>query len=899
LTVPNLYLIDAHAYLHRAYHALPPMNNSQGQPVNAVLGFLRMTLKINRQYKPDAVAVCFDSAAPTFRHEAFAEYKGTRKEIDEALISQFPLAREAIAALGLASFEKDGFEADDIIAYLTRQARAKGWDVVIVSGDKDALQLVGDGVTVLNEPKNILYDAPKVVERYGVSPKQLIEVFSLMGDAVDNIPGVAGIGEKTAVKLIQEHGDLESLLKAAPTIKGKVGTLLQEQAESARKSHSLVILDKDVPLEIDWEALKLKTPRPELLTPFLQKMEFFSLLRELLPTTAGDVDTSQRDYKTLVSEKSLREWIEEARRAERLAIDVETDSLNPLSAHLVGISMSFKPGSARYIPIAHRSLNTEQQLSLETVQKYLAPLLQGSTPRVYGHNLKFDSLILARHGLPVQALYCDTMVASYVLNPSRNSHGLKDLVHEMVGERMTPIEALIGKGAKQITMDEVPVETAAPYACADADMSLRLAEKFEAEIKTKELEKLFYEMEMPLVSILGQMETHGIRVDRFYLQTLGEAFKTRGEALEKMVYEQAGETFNINSPKQLAVILFEKMKLPILRRTKTGISTDEEVLQKLSVHHPLPKTLMEYRELQKLRSTYIDGLQTALGSQEERIHTSFNQTVAATGRLSSSGPNLQNIPIRTELGRQIRKAFVAEPEHTLLSADYSQIDLRMLAHISADPILMEAFRRGEDVHTTTASEIFEVAREEVSADLRRMAKSINFGIVYGISAFGLSQQLQIPVEEARQHIKRYFERYPGVASWIEKTLQEARINGYVRTLLGRIRYLPEILSKNSQIRGFAERMAMNTPIQGTSADVIKLAMIRVAEAISSGKLPGRMLVQVHDELLFEVPDTELQNAAALIKPMMEQVVPLSIPVVVDFKYGKNWSEMTPMKNGAA
>lgn len=892
--MPSLYLIDAHAYLHRAYHALPPLNNSRGEPVNAVYGFLRMISKILRQYKPDYVAVCFDTAAPTFRHDVYPEYKGTRKETDPELIGQFPLAREAVKALNLAGFELDGYEADDLIAHLTRKGLEQGWDVVIVSGDKDAMQLVNDHVQILNESKNLLIDTAQVKERYGVAPEQIPDVFALMGDLSDNVPGVPGIGEKTAIKLIQEHGSLEQLLKQAPLLKGKIGSLLQEHADAARKSRSLVDLRHEIPIKIDWKQCAFRPPDPELFVPFLQRMEFFGLLKDFLPTSTVAVDTSARTYLTLWTEKDLEKWVAAARSSDRLAIDVETTGLNPLRTDLVGISLSIKPGTAAYIPIRHQDLSSPPPISLEIVQKHLLPLLSGEKPRLYGHNIKFDALVLKHHGLPLGRLHCDTMIASYVLNPSRTSHGLKDLTLELLHEPMTSIDQLIGKGAKQITMDQVPVAQAAPYACADADMTLRLAEKLEALIQEKGLTKLFYEMEMPLVSVLADMEEAGIRVDRAYLNELGHELRLRSEQLEKQIFELAGETFNINSPKQLAVILFEKLKLPVIRRTKTGISTDEEVLQKLSTQHAMPKTLIEYRELQKMNSTYIEGLKEALSEGEDRVHTSFNQAVAATGRLSSSNPNLQNIPIRTELGRKIRKAFVPKPGSVFLSADYSQIDLRMLAHISQDMALVQAFKNGEDIHNQTAASIFNVNPKEVTSELRRVAKSINFGIVYGISAYGLAQQLQIQAEEAQQHIDRYFERYPGVKMWIDQTLKDARSNGYVRTLLGRIRYLAEIESKNSAIRGFAERMAMNTPIQGTSADIIKVAMIAIADARKKNQWSGEMLVQVHDELLFEVPIDQLPSTSQTLKRFMETALSLSIPVVVDLKQGVNWAEMKPL-----
>jgi DNA polymerase-1 len=654
-----------------------------------------------------------------------------------------------------------------------------------------------------------------------------------------------------------------------------------------------VILDQNVPITIDWEKCRCTSPQVDALLPFLQKLEFQALLKDMVPTGSISVDTSQRDYAAILNEADLKAWIKKAQGAEKMALDTETTGLDSFSARLVGISLAVESGAARYIPVGHEGLGMPAQISIETLHQELGPLFKGVKPLLYGHNLKFDLQVLETNGFTVGKLTGDTMVASYVLNPSRNNHGLKDLALDLLGEHMTPIEQLIGKGAKQISMASVPIEEAAPYACADADMTLRLAEKLEPQIKEKELGPLFYEMEMPLVRILSEMERIGTRIDRKYLEALGRDLRSQADALEQEIYKVAGETFNVNSPKQLSTILFEKLSLPVIRRTKTGISTDEEVLQKLSELHPLPKSLIAYRELQKMISTYVEGLLAAAKGPEDRIHTSFNQAVAATGRLSSSNPNLQNIPIRSELGRRIRKAFVPKAGWTLLSADYSQIDLRMLAHISEDKTLCEAFRKGEDIHTATACEIFGITPKDMTPDLRRVAKSINFGIVYGISAFGLSQQLGISVEEAQSHITRYFERYPGVKAWIEKTIQDARRDGYVRTLLGRIRYLPEIQSTNGSMRGFAERTAMNTPIQGTSADVIKLAMIKLDQAHASGAWVGNMLVQVHDELLFEIPPKDLAPSQSKIKELMETAIPLRIPVVVDLKSGTNWSEMTP------
>jgi DNA polymerase I len=890
-----LYLIDGHAYIHRAYHALPPLNNSRGQPVNAVYGFLRMLWKIVKQEKPDHLIVCFDTAAPTFRHEAYADYKATRKETDDALRSQIPLAREAVQALNIPICELDGYEADDVIAHLTREAQNRGLDVVIVSGDKDTLQLVNNRVRVLSEPKNVLYDPEKVREKYGLPPETLPDYFALIGDSIDNVPGIPGIGPKTATKLLQDFGSLEALLKAAPQIKGKTGELLQQHAEGARKSRQLVTLEGNVPLTMDWGTTAVKPPQAEVLGPFLKRMEFFSMLDEIIPQTMEPSAAAAGDYVAFTDKTALQEWCRAAASAERVAIETIPSSNDPLHARLLGIALCVQAGVARYLPLHSASLQDGPTFSIDEIKAIIEPLLEGKKPKLCGHNLKFTQLLLQHNGLHVGDLHSDTMVASYVLNPSRGNHGLKELVLEMLTERLLPQEQLLGKGAQKITMEEVPVGNLTSFACANVDAAFRAAVKLENQIETQGLEKLYYELEMPLVEVLARMEERGIGIDRPYLQALGESLQSRISALEKKIYEHAGEPFNINSPKQLATILFEKLKLPVIRRTKTGISTDEEVLKTLSANHPMPAALMDFRELQKLKSTYIDGLQAGLAPGEQRIHTNFNQTVAATGRLSSSNPNLQNIPIRTEEGRQIRKAFVPAKGTVFLSADYSQIDLRVLAHISQDPVLMKSFKDGDDVHLRTASEVFGVAESEVTADMRRAAKSINFGIVYGISPFGLSQQLQIPAEQSKQYIARYFERYPGVKSWIDQILLEARDKGYVKTLAGRIRYLPEILSKNGAMRGFAERTAMNTPIQGTSADIIKIAMLQLESAADRFEWKGKMLVQVHDELLFEVEPEQLENGQAIIKRIMEQALPLDVPVIVDLKVGQNWAEMVPVK----
>ncbi len=701
------------------------------------------------------------------------------------------------------------------------------------------------------------------------------------------------------MQILKEFGSLDRAYERLADMKEAWRKKLAPHKEQATLSRDLVTLDRDVPLDLSPTDCAVRAPDLPRLTELLKRFEFTSFLREVLPQ-AGDAGatgkTSRRDVQTVTTEEGLKALVKELSSAEELAVDVETTGTDPLRCDLVGIALSKEEGRAWYIPVGHAYAGCPPQLPLKKVLAALAPFLEGDRPPKVGQNLKFDLLVLRRHGLRLGGVAFDTLIASYCLNPSRLAHGLKTLAADMLGESMTNIEELIGKGAKQITMDRVPVESAAPYAGADAEVSLRLKARMEPLLKEKKLETLFRDVEMPLVPILADMEEAGVGVDAAYLRELEKEFTEEIQGLEKAIYGLAGETLNLNSPKQLSALLFEKLKLPVIRRTKTGASTDEEVLKKLSALHPLPAKLVEYRELSKLNSTYIAGLLERINPDTGRIHTSFNQAVAATGRLSSSDPNLQNIPIRTEHGRRIRRAFVPAKGCVFLSADYSQIDLRMLAHVSGDKALCEAFRRGEDIHAATAREIFGLKKgEPVSEDQRRVAKTVNFGIVYGQTAYGLSQQIGLELSEARDYIDRYFLRYQGVHRWIAAVLEQARKDGYVTTILNRIRYLPEINAANAGVRAFAERTAMNTPIQGASADIIKVAMKDVARLLEEKKFKTRLLVQVHDELLFDVPERELAEAAPLIRGKMEGALRLDVPIVVDLKKGVNWSEMEKMR----
>jgi len=887
----KLYVIDGNAYIHRAFHALPPLTNSLGQMVNAVYGFTRMLLKILREEKPDCLAVCFDFPAPTFRHREFQEYKATRKETPDELKQQIPLAHSIVKALNIPIFEKEGYEADDLIGTLAKKASKENIETIIVTGDKDALQLVDDFVKVLNEPKNIFYTKEVVKEEIGVSPGQITDLMGLIGDASDNVPGVWGVGPKTATGLIQEFGSLENLYQNLAKVKGKLREKLEKEKDKAFISRRLVTIVKDVPMEVEVRDCRVREFNREELLKLLRELEFKTLIGELIPVE----EKHEVDYKGIFEHREFETFFGELASSLLFSLDLETTSPDPMRANIVGISFALKPYSAFYIPLAHSYLGVPKQLEKKYVLEKLKQILENGNIRKYGQNIKYDLILLRREGTILQGVYFDSMIASYVLNPSKMNHNLNDISLEYLNHKMVPLSELIGKGKRAVTMDKVEVEKVIPYACSDADIVLRVAQIMEGELKDKKLDRLFYEVEMPLLEVLADMEMNGVIIDIDYLARLSEDFSIRMKGIEREIYKFAGREFNINSPRQLSSILFEKLNLPVVSRTKTGPSTSEEVLVQLAEKHNLPKLIIEYRELQKLKSTYIDALPAMVNPQTGRLHTSFNQTVTATGRLSSSEPNLQNIPIRTEDGRKIRRAFIPDKGCLFVSADYSQIDLRVLAHISGDESLKDAFFHNEDIHRRTASEIFGVSQEEVTPELRRIAKTVNFGLSYGMSPYGLSQDLGVSQSEAKRYIDSYFRKYKGVKEYIEKIVVQARREGFVTTLLNRRRYLPEINSKNGSIRGFAERIAINTPIQGSSADIIKVAMIRIRERLKALGLKAKMSLQIHDELLFEVPEDEMDELARLAKEEMEGAVSLDVPVVVDIKVGRNWRDLEEMK----
>jgi len=887
----KLYLIDGNGYIHRAFHALPPLTNSSGQMVNAVYGFTRMILKILRQEKPDYVAVCFDFPAPTFRHKEFPEYKITRKETPDELKQQIPLAHKIVKALNIPVFEKEGYEADDLIGTLSENASREGIETIIVTGDKDALQLVDESIKVLNEPKDIFYTEEVVKEKMGVSAQQITDLMGLVGDTSDNVPGVFGIGPKTATELIQEFSSIENLYQNLSRVKEKLREKLEKGREEAFLSKRLVTIVKDVPLEVDVRACRVgEFDREELLKLF-RELEFKTLIVELLPQE----EKHKVDYKGIFSGKEFETLLDELKEAPLFSLDLETTSPDPMRAKIVGISFALEPYSACYIPLMHSYLGAPEQLEKKYVLERLKHILENDSIKKYGQNIKYDLIVLKREGVDLSGIYFDSMVASYVLNPSKMNHNLDDIALEYLNYRTVPFSELIGKGKRATTIDKVEVERVIPYASSDADIALRAAKIMERELGEKGLDKLFYEVEMPLVEVLAEMEMNGVVIDVDYIATLSRDFSLRLRELEKEIYKLSGQEFNINSPRQLSFILFEKLNLPVISRTKTGASTSEEVLLQLAEKHKLPQLIIEYRELQKLKSTYLDALPQMVNPETGRLHTSFNQTVTATGRLSSSEPNLQNIPIRTEDGRKIRRAFIPEKGCLFVSADYSQIDLRVLAHISGDESLRDAFLHNEDIHRRTASELFGVPQEEVTPELRRIAKTVNFGLSYGMSPYGLSKDLGVSQTEAKKYIDSYFQKYKGVKNYIEKIVVQARKDGFVSTLLNRRRYLPEINSKNGSVRGFAERIAINTPIQGTSADIIKVAMIRIREKLKAAGSKAKMSLQIHDELLFEVPEEEVDELSHLAKKEMEGAVSLNVPVVADIKVGKNWRDLEETK----
>ncbi len=882
----KLFLIDGSSYLFRAFYALPHLSNSKGIPTNAIYGFTQMLLKVLKEHHPSYLAIVFDSKAPTFRSEIYEAYKANRPPMPEALASQIPYIKKIIEGYRIPILEKEGYEADDLIAIVAKKASSE-MEVVIITGDKDILQLVNDRITVYDTMKEKRFGVEEVKERFGVEPEKVIEVMGLAGDPIDNIPGVPGIGEKTAIELIKKFGSIENLLNHLEEIpQKKLREKLEQYGEQARLSRKLAELPTDLPLSFRIEDFMISSPDLRTLRALFKELEFTKLLKEL-PVEESPQD-QKRDYRLILKEEEFLSLLQDLRKASWMAIDLETTSPYPMWAHLVGISLSYHPHQAFYIPVGHQVASPLSQLPLSRVLEGLKPILEDPSIQKVGQNIKYEWIVLKRYGVELQGILCDTMIASYLLNPTKHHHNLSELAREYLDRELIEYQEVVG--SKGMTFDRVELEKAKDYGGQDADVTLQLSHRLLPKLEEEGLLRLFEEVERPLAIVLAKMEMNGVKIDTEFLREFSKEIEIQLQQKIERIYGLAGEVFNINSSQQLGKILFEKLKLPVIKKTKTGFSTDVEVLEKLSLQHELPLEILGYRNLTKLKSTYVDALPKLVHPETGRVHTSYNQTVTATGRLSSSDPNLQNIPIRTEEGNRIRQAFIPEKGWWMVSADYSQIELRILAHLSQDETLIEAFRRDEDIHSRTASEIFGVPMEKVTPLMRRQAKVINFGIIYGMSAYGLSQQLGTEPKIAQAYIDEYFKRYPGVQAYIEKSLEEARVKGYVTTLLQRRRYLSEINSPTASIRQASERIAINTPLQGTAADIIKVAMIRIQDRLEKLRLKTKMIMQVHDELVFEVPEEEMERVSPMIRQEMESVMELSIPLRVSLSSGKNWAE---------
>jgi DNA polymerase-1 len=886
----TVYLVDGTAYIHRAYHAIRNLSNSQGFPTNAVFGFSNMLLKLLSDRKPLYLAVAFDAKGHTFRHEIYDEYKANRPSMPEEMAQQLPLIREVVSGLNLITLEIPGYEADDVIGTLARMAEEKDFTVVMVTGDKDFRQLITPRVCMWDTMKDVVTDYASFKKAYGIEPGQMIDVMGLSGDASDNVPGIPGVGEKTALKLIKTYGSLEAVMDHVGEIGGKkLQENLTKFREMAFLSRRLVTIDRFVPLEVDGvENLRTGSPKKKELARVFHELEFKGLWEQF--ASRQDEETH---YRLCLCLEDLVFLVSEIKKRGLVSLDTETTSKNPMEAGLVGLSFSLEEETAFYVPVGHRYPGVDKQVDLETCLGILREVLDHDEIKKVGQNIKYDAEVLKLHGVDLKGIHFDTMIASYVINPGLRQHNLDYLAQHYLNHKMIAYGDVVGNGRNARNFSEVPLGQARDYSCEDADITLRLMHRLEQQLRRDENEDLFYNLEMRLLPVLMDMELTGIRIDKDFFESMSAGFEEQLGVIEKEIYAEAGMEFNIQSPKQLSYVLFEKLKLPAQgKTTKTkSFSTDVKVLKKLTAFpQRTPELILRYRTLAKLKSTYLDALVRMINPRTGRVHTSFNQTVAATGRLSSSNPNLQNIPVRGVEGREIRKGFVAEKGCVLLSADYSQVELRVLAHYSKDEAFTKAFERGDDVHAITAADILGVDRDRVTPDMRRIAKAINFGIIYGMGPQKLSEEAGIPSREAKEYIEAYYKKYQGVAQFKEEMIRMAREKGYVTTLLNRRRYLPDILHKNRVIQSESERMAINTPIQGTAADLIKLAMIRIAERLKENDFASRMLLQVHDELVFEVPERELDRLIPMVRKEMEGVYPLRVPLKVDMGYGKNWGE---------
>ena len=896
-------LVDGSSYLFRAYHAMPDMSNSKREPTGTIYGVINMMRRLLKDYDPEYLAVVFDAKGKTFRNDMYKEYKANRPPMPDDLRDQIEPIHNIIKAMGLPLICVSGVEADDVIGTLSEQATALGIDTIISTGDKDMAQLVNKHVGLVNTMTDVHMDVDGVKEKFGVLPERIIDYLALIGDTADNVPGVPKVGPKTAVKWMDLYGSLDGIMEKSEEIKGKVGENLRNFMSELPLSRDLVTIKCDVELDGNPETLKRQQPDYAALGELFGHFEFKTWLAEAQrggsissgnsksKKEAVEVKELEAKYETIFTEKDLDKWLKKLKKADCFSFDLETTSLSYMQAEIVGLSFSVKEGEAAYVPVGHDYLDAPKQLDRANVLEKFKPLLEDEKICKLGQNLKYDMNVLGNYDIHMQGIQHDTMLASYVLD-STLRHGMDDLAIRHLSYSTIHYEDVAGKGAKQITFNEVEVETASPYAAEDADITLRLHNVLWPQLEeTKSLQSVYKDMELPLLPVLSRMERNGVLLDIKMLAKQSKQITKRLAELEQDIYKLADQEFNIGSPKQLQVILFEKMKLPIISKTPKGQpSTAESVLVELAHDYPLPKLILEYRSLSKLKSTYTDKLPLQVAESTGRVHTSYQQAVAATGRLSSTDPNLQNIPVRTEEGRRIRQAFIAAPGYKMIAADYSQIELRIMAHLSGDKGLLDAFSKGLDVHSATAAEVFGVSVDEVTKDQRRSAKAINFGLIYGMSAFGLAKQLDITRPEAQEYVDLYFKRYPGVKDYMEQTKEKAKEDGYVETVFGRRLYLHEINAKNGMRRQYAERTAINAPMQGTAADIIKRAMINLDKEIQTGKFDMRMIMQVHDELIFEIKESQVDDAIKLIIEKMENAAELSVPLVVDVGIGINWDE---------
>jgi len=884
----TVYLVDGNSYIHRAYHAIRGLSNSKGLPTNAIFGFTKMLIKLLDDKSPDYVAVVFDAKGPTFRHEIFKDYKATRPPMPEDMAVQIPYIREVVAGLNVKFLEKEGYEADDIIGTIARLAKNQGLNVVIVSGDKDFRQTLSENTAMWDPISEKLIDYDTIKQDYGIEPEQIIEVMALSGDSADNIPGIPGVGEKTAINLIQQFHSIENLFENTDKVtKASVKNKLEQFKEQGLLSKKLVTINNAVPIDVRIDDMRLGPPKKDSLAEIFRELEFKSLIAKF----SEHAELSRKDYRLILKTKELRSLIETIRKKGICCLDTETTSKDHLTAELVGISFCLEPGAAYYLPLGHTYEGVGAQIDLDEALGLLKDILCDDKVKKIGQNIKYDAEVFARYGISLKGIFFDTMIASYIIDPTLRQHNLDYLAQHYLSYKMIAYEEVTNHN-KAKTFAFVDVNKAKEYSCEDAEITLLLKSILEEKLNNTDNYILFEDLEMKLVPVIMDMEMTGIKIDVDFFKDMSEKFADELSTIERKTFDLAGEEFNINSPQQLGYILFEKLNLPGKKKTKkkSGYSTDVEVLTELAGLHEIPSLLLRFRTISKLKSTYLDALVKMVNKNTGRVHTSYNQTVTATGRLSSSNPNLQNIPIRSEEGREIRKGFIADDGHLLLSADYSQIELRVFAHYSDDPVLIQAFDRGEDIHTRTAAEVFDLDPRMITPEMRRMAKMINFGIIYGMGPIKLAKELGISKKVAQVYLDNYYERYKGVKNFKETILSQTRQNGYVSTLLKRRRYLPNINSDNGHIRSEAERAAINTPIQGTAADLIKIAMISIAERLKKENLRTKMLLQVHDELVFEVPQAELTTATKLIKDEMEGVYPLNIPLKVDINWGNNWGE---------